>query len=121
MGITISNFAIGFCTKMKQLYWTKHAEMKMRYYRLSPSRVKRVIHSPERVEEGIAEDTIAAMQPFGNKKNKEIWVMVADEKTNRFGKLTTRRKVISAWIYPARTKPGEPLPEEILKEFREVI
>jgi len=85
----------------------------MRYYRLSEQRVKRVIRNPERVEEGIAENTIAVMQPFGNKKDKEIWVMVADTKE--------KRRVISAWIYPARTKAGEPLPEEITREFREVL
>ena len=85
----------------------------MNYYRLSPQRVKRVIRVPERIEEGIAEDTIAVMQPFGNKKDKEIWVMVSDTKE--------KRKIISAWIYPARTKAGEPLPEAILREFREVL
>ena len=83
----------------------------MRYYRLTESRVKRVIRNPERVEEGIAPDTIAVMQPIGNKKDREIWVMVADTKE--------KRRVISAWIYPARTKPGEPLPEAIIREFGE--
>lgn len=85
----------------------------MRYYKLSPSRVKRVIRNPERIEEGIAPDTIAVMQPYGNRKNREIWAMVADTKD--------KRRVISTWIYPARTKPGEPLPEAILKEFREAL
>ena len=85
----------------------------MNYYRLSPQRVKRVIRFPERIEEGIAEDTIAVMQSFGNKKDKEIWVMVSDTKE--------KRKIISAWIYPARTKAGEPLPEAILREFREAL
>ena len=85
----------------------------MRYYRLSEQRVKRVIRNPLRVEEGIADDTIAAMQSFGNKKDKEIWVMVADTKE--------KRKIISAWIYPARTKAGEPLPEEIIREFKEAL
>jgi len=98
---------------MRELHWTNHAQAKMRYYRLSASRVKRVIKAPERVEEGIAEKTIAVMQPFGNKKDKEIWVMVADT--------PKKRKVISAWVYPARTKLGEPLPEEILREFKEVL
>ncbi len=98
---------------MKKLHWTKHAEMKMRYYKLPPSRVKRVIRAPYRIEGGIAENTIAVMQPYGNKKDKEIWAMVADTRD--------KRKIISAWRYPARTKPGEPLPEEILKEFREAL
>ena len=98
---------------MKKLHWTNHSQAKMRYYRLSEQRVKRVIRNPERVEEGIAENTIAVVQPFGNKKDREIWVMVADTKE--------KRRVISAWIYPARTKAGEPLPEEITREFREVL
>src|SRR3989344_5739383 len=98
---------------MKKLHWTNHSQAKMRYYRLSEQRVKRVIRNPERVEEGIAENTIAVMQPFGNKKDKEIWVVVGDTKE--------KRGVISAWIYPARTKAGEPLPEEITREFREVL
>ena len=98
---------------MKKLYWTNHSQAKMNYYRLSPQRVKRVIRVPERIEEGIAEDTIAVMQPFGNKKDKEIWVMVSDTKE--------KRKIISAWIYPARTKAGEPLPEAILREFKEAL
>lgn len=85
----------------------------MNYYRLSQSRVKRLIRHPERIEEGVAEDTIAVMQPFGNKKDREIWAMVRDTKD--------KRKVISAWIYPARTKPGEPLPESIVKEFRDAL
>ena len=98
---------------MKKLYWTNHSQAKMRYYRLSEQRVKRVIRNPFRVEEGIAEDTIAVMQPFGNKRDREIWVMVADTKE--------KRRVISAWIYPARTKAGEPLPEEITREFGEAL
>ena len=98
---------------MRKLYWTKHAEVKMRYYKLPASKVKRVIKAPYRIEEGIAQNTIAVMQPYGNKKDKEIWVMVADT--------SDKRKVISAWRYPARTKAGEPLPEEILREFREAL
>ncbi|OGY56308.1 MAG: hypothetical protein A2Y84_00995 [Candidatus Colwellbacteria bacterium RBG_13_48_8] len=97
---------------MRDLFWTNHAQAKMHYYRLSEARVKRVIKSPERVEEGIAEKTIALMQLAGTHKRKhEIWVMVADT--------PKKRRVVSAWRYPGRTKPGEPLPEGIMKEFRE--
>lgn len=99
---------------MKQLYWTKHAKAKMRYYALSEQRVRRVLNSPSRIEEGIAEGTIALMQRAGSKKHPyEVWVMVKDEKA--------RRKIISAWRYPGLTQPGEPLPEEILREFREIF
>ncbi|MBU2101500.1 DUF4258 domain-containing protein [Patescibacteria group bacterium] len=99
---------------MKELFWTKHAIEKMKYYRLGESRVRRVIKSYERIEEGIADDTVALMQRTGSGKGEhEIWVMVADKEK--------QRRVVSAWRYPGKTEPGEPLPEEILKEFKEVI
>jgi len=84
----------------------------MRQYKLSESRVKRVLNRPERVEEGIADKTVTLMQPAGTAKHPyEIWVMAQDT--------AKRRKVISAWRYPGKTKPGEPLPERIMREFRE--
>ncbi len=76
--------------------------------------MKRVISYPKRIEEGIAPDTIAMMQPAGTEKHPyEIWLMIQEEKT--------RRKVISAWRYPGKTKPGQSLPEEIIKEMRNLI
>ena len=96
--------------KPKEFFWTNHAQRKMRFYRLSESRVKRVMHTPKRVEQGIAPDTAAMMQRAGTSKHPyEIWVMVQD--TDK------RRKIISAWRYPGTTKPGEALPEEILREM----
>src|SRR3989338_10543748 len=100
--------------KKKILQWTSHSRAKMRFYGLSESRLKRIINFPKRIEEGIAPDTIAMMQPAGSEKHPyEIWLMIQEEKS--------RRKVISAWRYPGRTKPGQPLPEEILKEIRNSI
>ena len=85
----------------------------MSFYHLSKQRVQRVLHTPKRIEEGIAPNTIAIMQVAGSQKHPyEIWVMLQETKT--------RRKIISAWRYPGRTKPGESLPEEILREIREV-
>ncbi len=99
---------------MKEFKWTFHAKAKMNHYRLSESRVRRVIKTPERIEVGIAEGTIALMQPNGREKSEhEIWVMVKD--------LKNERRIISAWRYPGRTVEGESLPEEILKEFRAAI
>ena len=87
------------------LEWTMHAQAKMRQYRLSPARVRRVLHAPRRTEEGIAPDTIAVMQPASMKTKdswtQEIWVMVAEV---RRGGADVRR-VISAWRYPGVTKP----------------
>ncbi len=83
------------------LEWTLHAQAKMRHYRLSPARVRRVLHAPRRTEEGVALDTIAVMQPASMKTKdawtQEIWVMVQDG--------PKARRVISAWRYPGVTKP----------------
>ena len=92
------------------LSWTHHAQAKMNFYRLSPARVRRVLNSPKRVEEGVAPKTVAMMQPAaiktaagraGAKKEErwtqEIWVMIQDTRRER--------KVISAWRYPGVTKP----------------
>jgi len=114
--------------KSKVLQWTNHAHGKMRYYGLSEQRVRRVLHSPKRIEEGIAPKTVAMMQPnsanskwkivsSGEKQQRqeiwkyEIWVMIQDA--------GSKRKVISAWRYPGMTKPGAPLPEAILQEVSE--
>ena len=52
-----------FIPKAKQILWTRHAGAKMAFYRLSEQRVMRVIHSPKRIEEGVAPKTVAMMQP----------------------------------------------------------
>lgn len=93
------------------IQWTAHSRSKMNFYRLTEGRIRRIINSPERVEYGIAPKTIAVMQTNKGPKNSyEIWAMVQDDKTGR--------KVISAWRYPGKTKPGESLPAQILREFR---
>jgi hypothetical protein len=77
----------------------------MGFYRLSQGRVRRVLNSPTRVEEGVAPKTVAMMQPASLKRSmkgketwtQEIWVMVQDK--------GSQRKVISAWRYPGITKP----------------
>ncbi len=127
-------------------YWTEHAKVKMRQYGLSSQRVTRVIRAPIRIEEGIVNNTIAAVQPQSTKKGNdgkktwtnEIWVMyqiknrkanikndsVMDENMVAFlSKSTQPQKqvyIISAWRYPGKTVPGGCLPEEILDEIAEV-
>lgn len=99
--------------KNQQLHWTSHSRAKMNYYRLSQGRVKRVISSPERIERGIAPDTIALMQSINTAKHPyEIWVMIQETEAER--------KVVSVWRYPGRTKAGDPLPEKILEELETV-
>jgi hypothetical protein len=101
------------------LSWTNHAKAKMMFYRLSPSRVRRVINTPKRIEEGVAPKTIAMMQPTAMKETgrgreawtQEIWVMVQDVGHNR--------KVISAWRYPGVTKPRDAVTIDLMKkEYR---
>jgi hypothetical protein len=95
-----------FLKKSTQLQWTLHARAKMNHYRLTPSRVRHVLHTPKRVEVGVAPKTVAMMQPVsmkivGKKESwtQEIWVMIQDAKQGR--------KVISAWRYPGVTKPRD--------------
>ncbi len=107
-----------FARKPAALFWTHHAEEKMRYYRLSPARVRRVLNAPKRVEEGVAPKTVAMMQPASlkgaNKWTQEIWVMVQDK--------GARRKVISAWRYPGVTKPRDEVAAGLArKEYREFV
>lgn len=102
--------------------WTKHAARKMRYYRLSESRVKRTLKNPKRKEEGIAPATIAVMQPVSPaKKAGEIWVMyqtIESRSTNQESR--KKIKVISAWRYPGVSPKGKeiPIPGDILEELK---
>jgi hypothetical protein len=84
---------------LKKIIWTQHAKEKMKHYQISEARIRRILKSPERVERGIAEGTLAAMQRVGRKRIQELWVMYEDSRT--------QRRIISAWRYPGRTKPGE--------------
>ncbi|MEK7553294.1 MAG: hypothetical protein AAB504_01235 [Patescibacteria group bacterium] len=100
-----------FIKKPKGIFWTNHAKDKMRFYKLSEQRILRILNSPSRVEEGIAPNTIAMMQSAGSAKHPyELWIMIQETKI--------RRKIISAWKYPGKTKPGDSLPEEILRELK---
>lgn len=93
--------------------WTNHSKMKMDQYRLVESRIKRVINYPERIEEGIAEGTIAVMKKNDtSKKPSEIWVMYKIIKNKQKGK---GFKIISAWRYPGISPEGRPeIPEDTL-------
>jgi hypothetical protein len=54
--------------KTDKYQWTQHALMKLKFYGLSQQRITRVIKSPQRIEEGIVENTIAVMQPVSLRK-----------------------------------------------------
>lgn len=95
--------------------WTRHAQIKMRQYRLSESRVRRIIRHPERIEEGIAPHTIAAMQRAASRKRQELWVMYRTLPRQR------QIKIITAWRYPGESPKRNPVPEEILGEVRALL
>ena len=93
--------------------WTNHVKRKMAYYGLSAERIKRILRTPKRAEDGIAENTIAVMQPTGTKKKPtEVWAMYAAR-----GK---RKIVITAWRYPGISKVRDqiPIPSDILEELK---
>ena len=100
--------------------WTNHVMQKMAYYGLSEGRIRRVLYSPKRIEEGVAPGTTAAMQPGGTRKRPyEVWVMyqnINSKFKDQKSKLMPKRKrIISAWKYPGISKPrGEvPMPPDI--------
>jgi hypothetical protein len=110
--------------------------MKMKYYGLSQQRVKRVIKSPERIEEGVVEKTVACMQPTSTKIkdgkkvwSQEIWAMykisrskVKDRKSKLNNILNSKKiKIISAWKYPGISPKQNPILDEILDEIRNIL
>ena len=109
-------------------YWTQHVYEKMKQYQISEQLVKRVVRHPERVEEGIAENTIAVMQTRGTKKKHEVWIMYQVAKSNvkasADAKVLADTKmskvcVITAWRYPG-TSPKRlaiPIPQDIIDEL----
>lgn len=93
--------------------WTAHSRDKMHHYRLTESRVKRIIRYPARIEEGILEDAVACMQPAGGKAYSEIWVMYVLQ--------NNKIKIITAWRYPGKSSARDPIPVEVLREIRNIL
>lgn len=103
-----------FITKKEDKYqWTNHARDKMRYYRLTKSRVKRIIRYPVRTEEGVMEKAVASMQPAGGKTYSEIWAMYLID--------DAKIKIITAWRYPGKSPERDPVPASVLKELKNLI
>ncbi len=113
-------------------HWTNHVVRKMAFYGLSPDRVKRVIRNPKRVEDGVAENTVAVMQSGTNqKKPSEVWVMYQQKvkSKNEKGKIQDSKIkipdskfiIISAWRYPGVSPVGKqiPIPQDILSALKE--
>ncbi|MGC9603620.1 MAG: DUF4258 domain-containing protein [Minisyncoccia bacterium] len=97
--------------------WTAHARLKMRQYGLSEGRVKRIIRFPTRYEEGIAPKTVAVMQPAGTKRYQEIWAMYKLAKRGDAKSI----KIITAWRYPGKSPLRDPIPQEILREIKQLL
>jgi len=113
----------------ERYFWTSHVLGKMQYYGLSAQRILRVINNPVRKEEGIAEDTVAVMQPSSINKKKtwssEIWVMYQldtrpNDRSHSVGR-ETQRKIISAWRYPGISPEKNSIPAEIMEEVKDLI
>ena len=106
--------------------WTNHVKDKMRYYKISPSLVKRIVRHPHRVEEGIAPKTTAGMQRTPNKKRpQEIWVMYQEisrqpiSDNNLSSMIYSPKKIISAWRYPGVSPVGKEIhiPDDVMAEL----
>ena len=93
--------------------WTIHANEKMRYYKLSRTRVLKVLRRPVRIEAGVAPRTIALMQPATPAHTSEIWLMY--QRATRTGQIT----IITAWRYPGKspTRNPIPIPEDIRRQL----
>jgi len=100
--------------------WTIHARLKMEYYGLSESRIKRIIRFPSRTEEGIVENTVAVMQPAGSKRYQEIWTMYKVQKS-KFKNQNSKLKIITAWRYPGKSPLRDPVPLEIINEVKKLL
>ena len=104
----------------RMIAWTKHAIVKMRLYGISEQKVKQILRTPVRREEGVAPDTQAVMCPFGSPTKDgrlpyrgETWVMT--EQKDKKSKI----KIISVWKYPGKSpeRGPVPIPEDSLREL----
>lgn len=125
---------------------TRHGEFKMRQYALSEQKVRSVVRNPRRIEEGVANNTVAVMQPVSPKRDakgietwkQEIWVMYQLRKGEAISKsqipisnrirnsksaiqnpMRQKVRIISAWRYPGVSPKRNPIPQDILRELEE--
>ena len=129
----------------KRFVYTRHAEYKMREYRLSRQKVEGVIRHPRRTETGIVPKTVAVMQPVSPKRDakgtemwkQEIWVLYQIKHQTSNIKNTDQNEkwkevvakaaqfdggqkcIISAWRYPGMSSKRNPIPLDILREIEE--
>lgn len=107
-----SDEVIKFPKNDSKYRWTSHIKDKMMFYRISEQKIKTILKTPDRKEEGIALDTFALMKRNDTPKRKEeVWVMYAGH---------PKKIMISTWRYPGKSKPGKeiPIPDDILEEIK---
>jgi hypothetical protein len=105
----------------KKIVWTTHSKFKMRQYKLSEKRVLRILRKPDRIEEGIAPNTIANMQITGTKKHPtEVWMMYQIKKSKIKNQKSKIIKIISVWRYPGRTPENQRpiIPKDTIEELK---
>ena len=114
----------------KKFSWTAHIKNKMLYYGISEQKIRAILKSPDRAEQGIAEGTNAVMKKKSAKKNsEELWVMYAETKKIKptsgidLGRKPGKLLMISVWRYPGVSKPGKaiPIPDDIREELGKLI
>ncbi len=111
---------IKFPKNDKHFVWTDHSKSKMIQYFISESKIKSVIKKHDRLENGIALNTVAVMKRNDRtKKKEELWVMyqkTGDKKTGE------RLKIISVWRYPGVSKKRDvPIPKDIIEELEKLV
>lgn len=109
----------------KRFRWTSHIKNKMFFYGISEQKIKTILKSPNRKEEGVAPNTFAIMKRNDTPKRKEeMWVMYADASNTklRMHPNATNKALImiSAWRYPGKSKAGKeiPIPDDILEQIK---
>ena len=122
----------------KEYHWTSHIKNKMVFYRISEQKIKTILKSYDRKEEGIVPNTMAVMKvskdgrqaasykrgeprSFRRNEREEIWLMYQNLKSNIKGQ-KSKVILISTWRYPGKSKPGKqiPIPDDILQEIQDV-
>ena len=113
----------------KDFTWTRHIKDKMLFYHISEQKIKSILKSPDRREEGIAPNTSAVMKRNDKsrlwrdkpKRQEEIWGMYPPAKRAKSKSqiLNSKAIMISTWRYPGKSKPGKeiPIPEDIITEL----
>jgi hypothetical protein len=86
----------------------------MRHYGVRASLVHRVLRSPLRCEQGIADGTIGYMRPFGSAPRGttlpyrgEVWVLIKNEKRKKKSDTTM---IVAVWRYPGVSNVRDPIP-----------